>query len=322
MRSRAYDECIAYIEDDLALGKNYDVSVQNQLSEILGAAYFEKEDYAAAASFFRLSTAGGDVTVSAMRDYAVSLGRLGDINAADEVLQRMVDAGADGDVLDYVQAEVSYAKKDYLAAESGFQSVLDQTEDPVLQKRALRSLAEVYRDCSGLARTGSSPIANPATKEAELLANGITEFGLRYDSTLWEMLALAYFEAYHIDPDVPSDYLRRSAECFNLVIEQGVVKDYLYTNLYSIYYEQGDYEAAEQSLKDYENAFPNDYTPHALRTMLLITIENEKSQGARNYQPAQEEFEVAGSMLTSSDDTTYYQQAESLIEQLKENGWL
>ena len=257
-----------------------------------------------------------------MRDYAVSLGRLGDINAADEVLQRMVDAGADGDVLDYVQAEVSYAQKDYLAAESGFQSVLDQTEDPVLQKRALRSLAEVYRDCSGLARTGSSPIANPATKEAELLANGITEFGLRYDSTLLEMLALAYFEAYHIDPDVPSDYLRRSAECFNLVIEQGVVKDYLYTNLYSIYYEQGDYEAAEQSLKDYENAFPNDYTPHALRTMLLITIENEKSQGARNYQPAQEEFEVAGSMLTSSDDTTYYQQAESLIEQLKENGWL
>ena len=320
--SRAYDECIAYIEDDLALGKNYDVSVQNQLSEILGAAYFEKEDYAAAASFFRLSTAGGDVTVSAMRDYAVSLGRLGDINAADEVLQRMVDAGADGDVLDYVQAEVKKKKKDYLAAESGFQSVLDQTEDPVLQKRALRSLAEVYRDCSGLARTGSSPIANPATKEAELLANGITEFGLRYDSTLWEMLALAYFEAYHIDPDVPGDYLRRSAECFNLVIEQGVVKDYLYTNLYSIYYEQGDYEAAEQSLKDYENAFPNDYTPHALRTMLLITIENEKSQGARNYQPAQEEFEVAGSMLTSSDDTTYYQQAESLIEQLKENGWL
>ena len=75
-------------------------------------------------------------------------------------------------------------------------------------------------------------------------------------------------------------------------------------------------------MKDYENAFPNDYTPHALRTMLLITIENEKSQGARNYQPAQEEFEVAGSMLTSSDDTTYYQQAESLIEQLKENGWL
>ena len=320
--AREYDECITYIEDELALGKDYDIPVQNQLSEILGAAYFEKEDYAAAASFFRLSTAGGDVTVSAMRDYAVSLGRLGDIEAADEVLQRMVAAGATGDVLDYVQAEVSYAQEDYLAAESGFQSGLESTEDPVLQRRALRSLAEVYRDCSGLARTGNSPIATPATKEAELLANGITEFGLRYDSTLWEMLALAYFEAYHTDPNVPSAYLTRSAECFNLVIEQGVVRDYLYTNLYSIYYEQGDYTAAEQALKEYEAAFPQDYIPHALRTMLLITIESEKAQGARNYQAAQAEFEVAGNMMTSSDDTTYYRQAESLMEQLRTNGWL
>ena len=319
---RDYDGCITYIEDNLSLGKSYDVSVQNQLSEILGAAYFEKEDYAAAASFFRLSTAGGDITVSAMRDYAVSLGRLGDIEAADEVLQRMVDAGAAGDVLDYVRAEVSFAQADYLAAESGFLSVLETTEDSALQRRALRSLAEVYRDCSGLARTGNSPISTPATKEAELLANGITKFGLRYDSTLWEMLALAYFEAYHTDPNVPSDYLIKSAECFNLVIEQGVVKDYLYTNLYSIYYEQGNYTAAEEALEEYETAFPNDYIPHALRAVLLITIENEKAQESRNYQRAQAEFEIAGDMINSSDDTTYYQQAESLMDQLQENGWL
>ena len=148
------------------------------------------------------------------------------------------------------------------------------------------------------------------------------EYGLRYDSTLWEMLALAYFEAYHMDPSVPESYLTRSAECFNLVIEQGVVKDYLFTNLYSIYYEQGDYEAAEQALKDYEVAFPSDYIPHALRTVLLITVENGKEQGERDYRRAQEEFTVAGEMIISSDDATYYQQAESLMEQLEEQGWL
>lgn len=93
--AREYERCTAYIEDELAMGKGYDESVQNQLSEILGAAYFEQGDYAAAASFFRLSTAGGDITVSAMRDYAVSLGRLGDIDAAEEVLRRMTDAAAD-----------------------------------------------------------------------------------------------------------------------------------------------------------------------------------------------------------------------------------
>lgn len=317
-----FEKCVSYIEDELALGKNYEIADQSKLSEILGAAYFELDDYAAAASFFRLSTAGGDITVPAMRDYAVSLGRLGDVEAADKVLQRMFEAGASGDVTTYVQAEVDFALEDYLSAESGFKSVLDTTEDIALQKRALRSLAEVYRDCSGLVRVDESPISNPATKEAELLANGIERYGLRYDSTLWEMLALAYFEAYHTDSSVSINYLKRAAECFNRVIELGVQKDYLYSNLYTIYYELERYDDAEQALLDYEAAFPKDYMPHALRGMMLITIENQKSQSVRDYTAAKQEYEIAGSMIRGSDDATYYQQLESLIQQLEDENWL
>ena len=317
-----YEKCVSYIEDDLALGKGYEVDVQNKLSEILGAAYFEMDDYAAAASFFRLSTAGGDITVSAMRDYAVSLGRLGDVSAADEVLQKMFATGADGDVTTYVQAEVDFALENYLEAESGFKTVLDDTEDIVLQKRSLRSLAEVYRACSALVRTNQSPIATPATKEAELLAWGIAEFGLRYDSTIWEMLALAYFEAYHTDSSVTENYLTKAAECFNRVIELGVTKDYLYSNLYTIYYELKDYESAEQALSDFEKQYPNSYMPHALRGMMLITIENSKAQDSRDYGAAKASYVQAGQLIRSDDDATYYQQLESLIHQLEKEGWL
>jgi len=320
--SQNYDDCISYIEDELAMGKHFDQTTQERLSEILGAAYFEKNDYAAAASFFRFSTAGGDITVSAMRDYAVSLGRLGDVDAADAVLKKMIEAGADDNVTNYVQAEVDYARKDFLSAERGFQSVLNTTEDIVLQKRALRSLGEVYRDCAALARINESPIDCPATKAAEILSDGIVRYGLRFDSTLWEMLALAYFEAYHTDISVPQDYINKAADCFNRVIELGVQKDYLYSNLYTIYYEMGNYEKAEQSLKDYETAFPNDYMPHALRGMMLISIESEKDQLVRDYSPAVQEYERAGEMIKGSDDATYYQQLESLIIQLEENGWI
>ena len=320
--ARDYEGCISYIEDELALGKAYEITVQNQLSEILGAAYFECGDYAAAASFFRLSTAGGDITVNAQRDYAVSLGRLGDIDAADKILAQMYAAGASGDVTDYVQAEIDYAKKEYLEAESGFQSVLNQTQDVSLQKRALRSLAEVYRDCAALVRTGSSPIANPATKAVEVLANGIETYGLRYDSTIWEMLALAYFEAYHTDPSVPQSYLRKAGECFNRVLELGVTKSYLYSNLYTIYYELQEYELAEQTLSDYAEQYPNDYEPYAFRAMLYITLENQKAQSARNYSAAVEAYEKAGQLLRSDDDATYYQQLQSLIQQLQEEGWI
>ena len=317
-----YERCISYIEDELGLGKAYDIAAQSQLSEILGAAYFECADYAAAASFFRLSTAGGDITVNAQRDYAVSLGRLGDIDAADEILGQMYAAGASGDVTDYVQAEIDYAKKEYLEAENGFQNVLNQTQDISLQKRALRSLAEVYRDCAALVRTGSSPIANPATKAVEVLANGIETYGLRYDSTIWEMLALAYFEAYHTDTSVPQSYLRKAGECFNRVLELGVTKSYLYSNLYTIYYELQEYDLAAQTLSDYAEQYPNDYEPYAFRAMLYITLENQKAQSARDYSAAVEAYEKAGQLLRSDDDATYYQQLQSLIQQLQKEGWI
>ena len=317
-----YERCISYIEDELGLGKAYDIAAQSQLSEILGAAYFECADYAAAASFFRLSTAGGDITVNAQRDYAVSLGRLGDIDAADEILGQMYAAGASGDVTDYVQAEIDYAKKEYLEAENGCQNVLNQTQDISLQKRALRSLAEVYRDCAALVRTGSSPIANPATKAVEVLANGIETYGLRYDSTIWEMLALAYFEAYHTDTSVPQSYLRKAGECFNRVLELGVTKSYLYSNLYTIYYELQEYDLAAQTLSDYAEQYPNDYEPYAFRAMLYITLENQKAQSARDYSAAVEAYEKAGQLLRSDDDATYYQQLQSLIQQLQKEGWI
>lgn len=316
-----YDSCITYIEDDLAMGKSYDLDVQSKLSEILGAAYFEQDDYAAAASFFRLSTAGGDITVPAMRDYAVSLGKLKDFEAADEVLQRMFTAGASDDVTHYVQAEVAYAQEDYLAAEEGFSYVLDVTSDVTLQKRALRSLAEVYRDCSALEPLGQSPVNQPAEQEIRLLEEGIARYSLENDTTLLEMLALAYYRAAHTEP-LNEDYLRQAEFYFGTVLSLGVQKDYIYRNLYTIYYELGLYEDAGYVLEDYAAIFPDDYMPHALRGMLYITMENEKPQENRDYSKAAEAYELAGSMIRSDDDATYFQQLESLIDQLKEHGWL
>lgn len=317
-----YDECISYIENDLNLGKAYDVSVQNKLCEILGAAYFELEHYAEAAGYFRLSVDSEDITVSAMRDYAVSLGRLGDIEAADEVLKRMADAGAENDELTYVQAEVDFALENYVEAEKGFNTVLNETDNVILQKRSLRSLSEVYRECAKLERTGESPISSAATKEVEVLVDGIDKYNLQHDSTMWEMLAMAYFESYHTDPSVSQNYLKKAAECFNRVIDMGVTKHYLYSNLYTIYYELGNYNAAAQALNDYETMFPDDYMPHALRGMMLITIENGKAQSSRNYSGAVAEYNKAKEKITSDDDVTYYQQLGSLVNELESKGWI
>lgn len=318
-----YDDCIAYIEDDLGLGKRFDVKTQSQLSEILGAAYFERGDYTEAASFFRLSTAGGDLTVPAMRDYAVALGRTGDVEAADEVLQRMYDAGADSDITDYVQGEVDFALKDYSVAEQRFLAVLNSSSNDLLQRRCIRSLGEVYRDCAELEAQGSEPpIEQAAQKSVQLLSETISKYGLDYDSVLWEMLAKAYYEAYRLEPADCSGYLQKSAEAFQKVLDLGIAKDYLYNNLFSIFYELQDFESAEKALEEYETAFPKAYAPHALRSMMLITIEGKKDQEDRDYQSAEDEYDTAGQLITGSDDASYYQQLSGLVQQLRQEGWL
>lgn len=309
-----WQDCIDFGSDAL---QNYGEDIQIRLS--MASAQFELGEYEDAAEGF---AQGGELSVDNLRDYAVCLGRLGEIDQAEQILDELIGQGAHPDVTQYVQGEVYFAQEDYLDAETAFLDALDQSETSALTRRCYVSLGDLYRDCAALMRVNASPIEYPATKSAELLSSAVVQEGLRYDSVLWEMLALAYFEAYHTDAAVPQNYLTKAAECFNRVIELGVTKEYLYSNLYTIYYELKDYAKAEQALTAYEEMFPEDYMPHALRGMMLITIENAKPQTNRNYRPALAEYETAGSMIRSSDETTYYQQLGSLIEDLKRNGWL
>lgn len=309
-----WQDCIDFGSDAL---QNYGEDIQIRLS--MASAQFELGEYEDAAEGF---AQGGELSVDNLRDYAVCLGRLGEIDQAEQILDELIGQGAHPDVTQYVQGEVYFAQEDYLDAETAFLDALDQSETSALTRRCYVSLGDLYRDCAALMRVNASPIEYPATKSAELLSSAVVQEGLRYDSVLWEMLALAYFEAYHTDASVPQNYLTKVAECFNRVIELGVTKEYLYSNLYTIYYELKDYAKAEQALTAYEEMFPEDYMPHALRGMMLITIENAKPQSSRNYRPALAEYETAGSMIRSSDETTYYQQLGSLIENLRRNGWL
>lgn len=325
-RTGDYDGCISYGENDLALGRSFDAGQQSQLNEILGAAYYENGDYAGAAGYFRLSAAGDEMSESAMRDYAVCLARLGSAAEAKDVLAELRRKGADSDVTQYVEGEVNYAAAEYVEAEKIFQEVMEEGEDNYIIQRAFRSLAQLYRDCAAAERLGESPIEGAAIKEARLLASGIETYGLTYDSSLYEMLGQAAYEALGVADrlgwEYEMDYYQVAIEAFERVLALGMEKDYIYTNLYSIHYEMGDYDAAGSDLDRMESSFPKSYVPHALRGILYITLENGKAEASRDYHGAQDECTKARELVSSSDDTTYLQQLESLIDQLKSNGWL
>ena len=312
--SGQWQACVDYGAEVL---QNYGADVQTRL--LMAAAQFELRDYEAAAEGF---AQGGELSADNLRDYAVCLGRLGQVDQAQQVLDQLTSQGVDSADTRYVQGEVSLARENYLEAEEAFQRALDQSESVALTRRCYVSLGDLYQICSGLDGIGLSPIADPASRAVEVLAAAVTQEGLQQDSVLWEMLAMAYFQAYQTDPEAFQDYLSRAADSFTRVLQLGVVKDYLYSNLFTIYFELGDYGRAEQALADYEERFPEDYTPHALRGMMLIGQEGQKPQEARDYTAALQEYEKAGQMIRSSDDTSYYQQLGTIIDALEQNGWL
>lgn len=313
-----WQECVEFGQKALAVhGEDRDLTLS------VASAQFELGDYRAAAEgFSSASTSEDALSEDHLRDYAVCLGRLGQTEQAQSVLKELTAKGGSSDVTRYVQGELFLSGGSYLEAEEIFLGLLDEARENALIRRCYIALGDLYRDCAALARMESSPIPEPATKSVEVLSRAVVQDNLRYDSTLWEMLGMAYFESYHTDTSVPESYLRMAGDCFNRVIELGITKEYLYTNLYTIFYEMKDYDRVEQALASYEHVFPDSYVPHALRGIMLISIENEKEQSERDYTGALREYETAGSLIRSSDETSYYQQMESLIQSLRANGWI
>ena len=136
------------------------------------------------------------------------------------------------------------------------------------------------------------------------------------------MLGEACYQAAQENPDTAEQYLKQAAGSFGKVLELGVQRDYLYANLYTIYYQLEDYTQAASTLEKFKAAFPENYLPYAFEGMMTITVENEKPQGQRDYSRAVQAYETAGQMLHSDDDQAYYQQLGNLIDSLRENGWL
>ena len=292
----------------------------SQLRVTMASAQFELRDYEAAAQGF---AQGGELSEDHLREYAVCLGRLGDIQGAEAVLSELTGRGARPDATAYVRGEVAYAQGDYTGAEACFLEALEEARSEGLLRRCYLSLADVYQACADLETAGGSPIEQPATKAAALLAQAVSSQGFGYDSALWEALAMACYNAAVLE-DAPDSYLERAAEAFQRVIDLGVSREYLYANLYAIYYTLGDAAAASGELDAYEAAFPASPTPNALRGILLIQLENEKPQEQRDYSPVLAQYEQAAAKAGSSGDggDAYYYQLEALVEELREKGWL
>lgn len=296
-----YEECRAYVTGALEQFPG-----DSAMTLTLASVQYEAGEYAEAAANYAAGAAGSEMSADHIRDYAVCLGRIGQVDAGRAQLDRLEDMGANADVTAYVQGELAYAAKDYAAAETHFRTALEQAENASLLRRSYIALAETYRD-------GGSAIDGAVQKEIDLINTALARVELQGNAVLYEMLGAAQYNT--------GDYAA-AADSFEKVISLGVQKEYLFVNTFTARQAAGDYEGALASLDKMEAAYPQKYTPHALRATLLIMQENAKPEKQRNYKTAYAEYEKARELVKADDDTAQLDQLKGLIDQLKSGGWL
>ena len=310
-RSGDYGPCIEN-------GKQLSAAFPGELTHlpVMASAYYELNDYTAAAEYFRQGAEKSLQREEYLRNYAVCLGRTGELEEAQRILELLIAQGAQSDATHYVQGEVYYAQKLYAQAEGEFFQVLDAADDRLLS-RAYLSLAETYRDA---ARTSPPAIEDAAQRSANLIAQALQLPQLRNNTVLFEMQGDALYRLAEESGDTA--LFVEAAESFEQVLALGVQNSTLFENAALAYQRAKDYSAAKRVLDWMHETYSDLYTPLALKAIILIQEENEKVQSARNYTPAYELYQQAQTQVRTDDETTRLQQLESLISQLRNGGWL
>lgn len=311
-----YENCIQYTVDAL---KNYPEDAD--LTLVLASAYYSVEDYEGAAAYYYRTAELKDMDEENLRDFAVSLGRMGQIDEASRVMDELLRLGGSEDNTYYVQGEVLMAQGKYKEAAAAFEKAIEITDQSDMIRKAYLSLAMTYRDSAKLPEGNAERIDDVYTGMISVINRGLTEQELQNNTVLLEMLGAAYYNRAVTETNDEADY-RKAGDTFMQVIRLGVQSNYIYVNACNTYQLVGAYDEAAEVLDQMEAVYGTSYVPHALRAILYVRVENGKAESERDYQAAYAEYVKAAELITTEDDRTQFQQLETIIDQLRAGNWL
>ena len=309
-----WQECVDYGASVL---EAYGMDTQVRL--IMASAQFELGLYEEAARGF---AQGGELSADNLRDYAVCLGRMGEIDRAQEILEQLRSKRTANAVTEYVYGELLLAQKAYPEAEAAFSEALSAAEadgNTAILRRCYRSFARLYHE--------GNTIDNAERKAIDLLSAAVRQEGMQSDPYLWRMLAEAYGAAAQKaqrtgDSEQLRSNLSGAIEAYDRAMDLGAKEPAVYESACYVCIELKDFAYAEEIADRYAEWYPNSYVSHALRGLILIAGEQEKPEASREFSAALAEYEAAGEMLRSSDDPGLYQQLTDAVESLRIGGWL
>ena len=314
-RKGDYDSAILTADKaigDSTIGGNNEDQMRADLYYVMGDAYLEKEDYANASSALEKAIELFDGNNLYYRDYAVSLAKAQYLDKAEEVLSQAIDANLNQDSVEYCEAEIAFAKREFDEAVTKFTSVLNGSTDSELIARSTLMLSRCYSEQGDL------------DARISFLDEQIKEADPSIQMRLIRELADSWVMKARYDSSNAPDCYTRALEQYRKLYDNGTRTITLLENISACCQNSGRFEEALEKANEMIDLYPENYLGYVRKAFVLVEIENRKDSSERNYREFEEVFNKARELSENSGDETSEDMA-NLIEtynSVVEGGWL
>ena len=279
---------------------------------IMGNACYETEDYPNARKFLEYAVQNYTKNGLYYRDCAITLAKLGQIDEAQEQLDKGVALGITQDSIYMAQGEIAHVKGEYEEAAGYLEQAVTLTEDDILRKRAIFLCSDVYR------AMGDASV----DKEVMLLERNLEQFDGGDRMALEERLAAAYVRKAQMDETQAQEYYEKALVMFKRVYNSGYVTYQLRQNIAILYENMDRFDEAEDTLMQMAEDYPERYEVYMRLAYLEADRQQMKENVDRDYLKMYEYYEKAKEKYDGKEQNMEMDMLDTMIQDLRDGGWL
>lgn len=279
---------------------------------MMGNACYETENYPDARKFLEYALQYYAENGLFYRDYAITLAKLGQTDAAKKALEKGIALGITQDAVYMAEGEIAHVEGRYADAAESLEQAVALTEDGSMKKRALLLCSDVYRAMG----------KETADQEVVLFERNLDSFDGGDRMALEERLASAYARKAQADTAHAQEYYEKALMMFQNIYDNGYVTYQLRQNMAILYEDMDRFEEAEEVLLQMAQDYPERYEVYMRLAYLEADRQQMKENMDRDYAGMYGYYEKAKEMYAGKETNVEMDMLDVMIRELMDGGWL
>lgn len=316
-RQKKYQKCIEFINSkilsDEAVMKDGSL---DSVYYLMGDCYSQLEDYEKAAEYYHSAIEINSENGNYYRDCAIMEAYCGNMDKAQELLEKAKTKGIDDIAVNYVEGEIEFSSGDYVTAQNTFQKCIENSQDSYIQMRSYIMEAKCMDK--------QDDSTDGKIKKLELLKKAQEQLPKENNIGVLEALAQTYSDLGNETGE--TGYYQNAISVLKQIQTQGMGDYSTSYNISVLYQNIEDYDGAEKELTQILNSYGEDYKTYKSLAFLEIARQSQYVNEKRDYSKFKEYYEKADELyqkqLSSNANDMEMDRLKELYDQAVSSGWI